>query len=116
MEIFSKKDNTHFIPEFFIKYNNLYYSVEISSDCEFIKVLIPDSFETNEIADEISLLSVITLYMKNYGIPEQRQLQALHNFKIGNMQNSILQLCMLDGNNIFPSCNNLGRVDTILAT
>lgn len=106
-KILIEQKNSHFISEFFLEYQKTYYIVEISSDCEFINVLIPDSGtvsrkENRDIAEEIVLLSIITIYMKNYGIPEQRQLQALHNFKIGNMQNSILQTYMLNGNYIQP--------------
>lgn len=109
-KMLAEADNLHFTCEFFMEYGKTYYEVEISPDCESFHVIIPLSEGTNEdnedIADQLALLPDIKIFKRNYGIPEQRQLQALHNFKIGNLRNNVLQLYMLNGSHILPSYDN----------
>lgn len=109
-KILVETENTHLINEFFTEYNKTYYEVEISPDCESFNVIVPLSEgtlkENENITDELALLPEITIYKRNYGIPEHRQLQALHNFKIGSLRNNVLQLYMLNGSRILPSCEN----------
>lgn len=109
-KILAEADNLHSTCEFFMEYGKTYYEVEISPDCESFHVFLPISEGTNkdnkDIADQLALLPDIKIFKRNYGIPEQRQLQALHNFKIGNLCNNVLQLYMLNGSHILPSHDN----------
>lgn len=105
-KILFEQEATHIFSEIFIEHDGEYYAVEISLNCETIDILVPYEEQiTSEdsSADEISLLTEITIYKKSYSVPEQRQLQALHCFKVGSLQNQYFQTYMLDGANILPA-------------
>ncbi len=109
-KISTETENTHSNAVFFTEYDKTYYEVEISPTCESFNVIIPLSEGTvrdaDEIANGLTSLPEITIYKRNDGTAERRQLQALHKFKIGCLRNNALQLYMLNGNYIIPSCDN----------
>lgn len=109
-----EQETTHVFSEFFMEHNNHYYAVEISINCETVDILVPQEDQKESVEnciDEMSLLTEFVIYKKSYSVPEQRQLQALHRFKVGSLQNQYFQTYMLNGTNILPSANNAQNVE-----
>ena len=98
--------------EYFVVFAGLRLSVNISYMKQFdFEVVIPISFEKRIDIDELMLLANITIYKKDVAIPEQRQLCALHQYKIGALANPELQAFIINGNNIYSDRNNIDELD-----
>ena len=110
-KVTSEYEQFHAFPEFFMEYEKTYYTVEISATCETFCVMVPYSMESLEKNDdlvyEISQQPEIIIYLRNKGVPELRQLQALYNFRIGWMINEVFQTYLLDSRCIFPSMSDI---------
>ncbi len=98
--------------EFFTVFAGLRLSVNISYMKQFdFEVMIPQNFEKRIDIDELMLMSTITIYKKDDAIPEQRQLGALHQYKIGALANPELQAFIINGNNIYSDRNKIDEID-----
>ncbi|MNB92467.1 ATP-dependent RecD-like DNA helicase [compost metagenome] len=82
--------------EFFIEMNKGEYAfIEISSDCEYMRVYgkgVDEYFESTP--------SSIYLYQKTFSYAEVQQSAALHLFRVGKLANPYLQICAFDSNHI----------------
>jgi len=98
--------------EFFVEYYGirLYVNIVYMKQHD-IELLVPGMLVDNINIDDLILKSEITIIKQENAIPEQRQLWALHQYKIGALSNPDLHAFILNAQNIYSERIQIGEID-----